>query len=62
MNYDLLSLINPESIVTEGKLDTDMLDDPTMILVDLYNSALLEAEEDLFYGNEDTLLDIVMMS
>lgn len=62
MDYDLLCLINPESIVTEGKLDMDMFDDPTMILVDLYNSVLQEAEEDLFYGNEDTLLDIVMMS
>ena len=61
MDYDLLSLINPESIVTEGKLDMDMFDDSTMVLVDLYNSVLLEAEEDLFYGNEDTLLDIVMM-
>lgn len=58
---DLLN-IDPNTIVTEGKLDPDMFEDPAMVFVDLFNEEVADAEEDLILGgkfDEMSLVDIV---
>lgn len=45
------SKIDPNSILTEGKLDDDLFEDPAMVLVDIYNGVIQEAEMDLLLGH-----------
>ena len=54
-------MIDPNKIVTEGKFDEDLHEDPVMIFVDDYNESLQEAEDDLFMGDADdmAMVDIV---
>lgn len=54
--------IDPDNIITEGKLDYDLFGDPVMVYIDLHNDMLLEAEEDLFLGKaaDVALIDIVL--
>ena len=55
------SKIDPNSILTEGKLDDDLFEDPAMVLVDLENGLIHEAEMDLLLGHvsDMELVDIV---
>ena len=54
-------MIDANKIVTEGKYDDDLHEDPVMIMVDDYIDSLQEAEDDLFMGNSSdmVLVDIV---
>jgi len=53
--------IDPNIIITEGKFDEDLHEDPAMVFVDDYNEALQEAEDDLMLGDADdmAMVDIV---
>lgn len=55
-------MIDPNTIVTEGRLDIDMFEDPSLVFVDLAIDEAKDAEEDLILGgkNDDlSLVDIV---
>ena len=55
-------MIDPNTIVTEGRLDADMFEDPSLVFVDLVLDEEKDAEEDLLLGgmNDDmSLVDIV---
>lgn len=54
--------IDPDSIITEGKLDYDLFGDPVMVYIDLHNDLLSEAEEDLFLDKaaDVAMIDIVL--
>lgn len=54
-------MIDPNKIITEGKFDEDLHEDPVMVMVDAENESLQEAEEELFLGDADdmALVDIV---
>ena len=55
-------MIDPNTIVTEGRLDPDMFEDPSLVFVDLAIDEAKDAEEDLLFGgkNDDmSLVDIV---
>lgn len=54
-------MIDPNKIITEGKYDEDLHEDPVMVMVDDYIDSLQEAEEELFLGHTDdmSLVDIV---
>ena len=54
--------INPNKIITEGKFDQDMFEDPVMVMVDLDLDRFQEATDDLIYGgknDEMSLVDII---
>jgi len=53
--------IDPDKIVTEGKLDLDLLEDPVMALVDLAIEKDVDAEEDLMKGHmaHAAMVDII---
>lgn len=55
-------MIDPNTIVTEGRLDADMFEDPALVFVDLTLDKDKDAEEDLLLGgkNDDmSFVDIV---
>ena len=54
-------MIDPNKIVTEGKYDPDLHEDPVMVMVDIYNEELQESEEELMLGDADemAMVDIV---
>lgn len=47
----MIKNIDPDKIVTEGKLDLDLLEDPAMALVDLAIEKDVDAEEDIMKGH-----------
>lgn len=55
-------MIDPNTIITEGRLDADMFEDPALVFVDLALDEAKDAEDDLLLGgkNDDmSLVDIV---
>lgn len=57
----MTSKIDPNLILTEGKIDDDLFEDPAMVLVDLENEIIHETEMDLLLGHvsDMELVDIV---
>ena len=55
-------MIDPDKIITEGKYDPDLYEDPAMVYVDIINEEHKEAEDDLMLGDSSdaSLIDIVM--
>ena len=52
------SELDPNKIITEGKLDIDLYEDPVMVLVDLYNEVIHETETDLLLGDVSDIAHI----
>ena len=54
--------IDANKILTEGKVNFDLFEDPALVFVDLANSTLAEATDDLMFGTDMELVDLVMMN
>lgn len=55
------SKLDPNKIITEGRLDIDLYEDPVMVLVDLYNEVIHETETDLLLGDvsDIAIIDLI---
>lgn len=54
--------IDSDKIITEGKFDENLFEDPALVLVDLVNEEYAETDEDIMLGEsaEVNLIDIVL--
>lgn len=55
-------MTDPNKIITEGKFDENMFEDPALVFIDLVNEEYEDADADLMLGeaSEMNLMDIVL--